>query len=182
MSVRFSLENPNICLLHPWNPKLCLYCRGVYRDNCTYICLYLHIFIYTYISLYIYTYICINIQDSDYKQCMYVYTYKHAEFFAVTEIKTSSQYMYLIHLNFEYFQAVFFYFLTVSYIQSNTFIFQNHTSELKAWTEEILCGDLMVLALISTACISNVIYSLQAMLIYARISNSKEAEDGGIYI
>lgn len=35
----------------------------------------------------------------------------------------------------------------------------------------------MVLALISTACISNVIYSLQAMLIYARISNPMEAED-----
>lgn len=30
----------------------------------------------------------------------------------------------------------------------------------------------MVLALISTACISNVIYSLQAMLIYARTSNA----------
>ncbi len=36
---------------------------------------------------------------------------------------------------------------------------------------------MMVLALISTACISNVIYSLQAMLIYARISNAMEAED-----
>lgn len=35
----------------------------------------------------------------------------------------------------------------------------------------------MVLALISTACISNVIYSLQAMLIYARISNAVGAED-----
>ena len=35
----------------------------------------------------------------------------------------------------------------------------------------------MVLALISTACISNVIYSLQAMLIYARTSNAMGAED-----
>lgn len=35
----------------------------------------------------------------------------------------------------------------------------------------------MVLALISTACISNVIGSLQAMLIYARISNAMKAED-----
>ena len=35
----------------------------------------------------------------------------------------------------------------------------------------------MVLALISTACISNVINSLQAMLIYARISNAVGAED-----
>lgn len=34
----------------------------------------------------------------------------------------------------------------------------------------------MVLALISTACISNLIYSLQALLIYARISNAVEAE------
>lgn len=39
------------------------------------------------------------------------------------------------------------------------------------------CEDMMVLALISTACISNVIYSLQAMLIYARISNAIDAED-----
>lgn len=38
-------------------------------------------------------------------------------------------------------------------------------------------GDMMVLALISTACISNFIYSLQAMLIYARISNAMETED-----
>lgn len=36
--------------------------------------------------------------------------------------------------------------------------------------------DVMVLALISTACISNIIYSLQALLIYARISNAMEAE------
>lgn len=33
---------------------------------------------------------------------------------------------------------------------------------------------MMVLALISTACISNVIYSLQAMLIYVRISNARK--------
>lgn len=36
--------------------------------------------------------------------------------------------------------------------------------------------DVMVLALISTACISKIIYSLQALLIYARISNAMEAE------
>lgn len=35
---------------------------------------------------------------------------------------------------------------------------------------------MMVLALISTACISNIICSLQAMLIYARISNAMEAK------
>lgn len=60
---------------------------------------------------------------------------------------------------------------------SNLSFLQHHTSELKATTEDIFCGDMMVLALISTACISNVIYSLQAMLIYARISNAMEAED-----
>lgn len=38
-------------------------------------------------------------------------------------------------------------------------------------------SDMMVLALISTACTSNVTCSLQAMLIYARISNTMEAED-----
>lgn len=37
----------------------------------------------------------------------------------------------------------------------------------------------MVLALISTACISNVVYSLQALLIYARISNAMEAASAG---
>lgn len=35
---------------------------------------------------------------------------------------------------------------------------------------------MMFLALISTACISNVIYSLQAMLIYARIINAMDGE------
>lgn len=38
-------------------------------------------------------------------------------------------------------------------------------------------SDMMVLALISTACISNVPCSLQAMLIYARISNAMDDED-----
>lgn len=43
------------------------------------------------------------------------------------------------------------------------------------WMEDI--SDVMVLALISTACISNVICSLQAMLIYVRISIAVEAKD-----
>lgn len=53
--------------------------------------------------------------------------------------------------------------------------FLSPTSVLGHW--QVTFSDMMVLALISTACISNIICSLQAMLIYARISNAMEAED-----
>lgn len=53
--------------------------------------------------------------------------------------------------------------------------FLSPTSVLGEW--QGIFSDMMVLALISTACISNVICSLQAMLIYARISNAMEAEE-----
>lgn len=50
------------------------------------------------------------------------------------------------------------------------------SSVLRTPAKEIFCDEMMFLALISTACISNVIYSLQAMLIYARITNAMDGE------
>lgn len=47
--------------------------------------------------------------------------------------------------------------------------------------EDFHGGDLMVLALISTACISGDICSLQAMLIDARTSNAMEAVNRSLW-
>ena len=52
-----------------------------------------------------------------------------------------------------------------------------HAEKEQQLREDILKTDLMILALISIACISDVIYSLQAMLIYARISNAMGPQD-----
>lgn len=64
-------------------------------------------------------------------------------------------------------------FKHTTHFSNNSFL--SPTSVLWHW--QVTFSEMMVLALISTACISNIICSLQAMLIYARISNAMEAED-----
>lgn len=74
----------------------------------------------------------------------------------------------LLHRNF-----ALITFKHTTKFSNDSFLFP--TSVLGHW--QVTFSDMMVLALISTACISNIICSLQAMLIYARISNAMEAED-----